>query len=87
MIDYKYQVGGSLTVNAPSYVRRQADYLLYEALKQGKFCYILNSRQMGNPLCLQVQNIACNKKDLNAVALICRLLVLPISLHSSGTRV
>ncbi|MBN4005114.1 CHASE2 domain-containing protein [Nostoc sp. LPT] len=47
MIDYKYQVGGSLTVNAPSYVRRQADYLLYEALKQGEFCYILNSRQMG----------------------------------------
>ncbi|MEH2330092.1 CHASE2 domain-containing protein [Nostoc sp.] len=47
MIDYKYQVGGSLTVNAPSYVRRQADYLLYEGLKQGEFCYILNSRQMG----------------------------------------
>ncbi|MEH2184471.1 CHASE2 domain-containing protein [Nostoc sp.] len=47
MIDYKYQVGGSLTVNAPSYVRRQADYLLYESLKQGEFCYILNSRQMG----------------------------------------
>ncbi|MEH2279431.1 MAG: CHASE2 domain-containing protein [Nostoc sp.] len=47
MIDYKYQVGGSLTVNAPSYVLRQADYLLYEALKQGEFCYILNSRQMG----------------------------------------
>ncbi len=47
MTDYKYQVGGSLTVNAPSYVRRQADTLLYEALKQGEFCYILNSRQMG----------------------------------------
>ena len=44
---YKYQVGGSLTVNAPSYVQRKADSLFYDALKQGEFCYVLNSRQMG----------------------------------------
>ncbi|AFZ21304.1 AAA-like domain-containing protein [Allocoleopsis franciscana] len=42
-----YQLGGSLTIDAPSYVQRQADSQLYQALKRGEFCYILNSRQMG----------------------------------------
>ena len=31
----------------PSYVERQADLELYIGLKQGQFCYILTSRQMG----------------------------------------
>lgn len=43
----RYQVGGSLTNNAPSYIYRQADTELYAALKRGEFCYVLNSRQMG----------------------------------------
>ncbi len=42
-----YQVGGSLKSNAPTYVERQADEQIYQALKQGDFCYVLNCRQMG----------------------------------------
>ena len=42
-----YVVGGNLHPDAPSYVRRQADDDLYEALGRGEFCYILTSRQMG----------------------------------------
>ncbi|MEO0886448.1 MAG: AAA-like domain-containing protein, partial [Cyanobacteria bacterium J06648_10] len=42
-----YQVGGSLTKDAPSYVERRADSELVDALQRGEFCYVLNSRQMG----------------------------------------
>ncbi|GAB1544365.1 hypothetical protein NUACC21_70410 [Scytonema sp. NUACC21] len=44
---YQYQIGGSLATDALSYVERKADAELYKALKQGEFCYVLNSRQMG----------------------------------------
>ncbi|NET09329.1 MAG: hypothetical protein F6K16_32430 [Symploca sp. SIO2B6] len=47
MITDQYQVGGSLATDHPSYVVRRADTELYEALKVGRFCYVLNSRQMG----------------------------------------
>jgi signal transduction histidine kinase len=44
---YEYQVGGSLKLNALSYVARQADAELYDSLIQGELCYVFNSRQMG----------------------------------------
>lgn len=45
--NYEYHLGGSLPVDASSYVMRQADSDFYALLKAGQFCYVLNSRQMG----------------------------------------
>ena len=42
-----YKVGGTLPTNSPSYVIRTADAELFNFLKQGEYCYVFNSRQMG----------------------------------------
>lgn len=42
-----YQVGGSLKIDSPTYVEREADRQLYDALVREEFCYVLTSRQMG----------------------------------------
>jgi hypothetical protein len=42
-----YHVGGVLAPTIPSYVERPADRELYEALRAGELCYVLDTRQMG----------------------------------------
>jgi hypothetical protein len=46
---YTYQVGGSLTIDAPSYVEREADEDLYEALKGVNFAMSLTPDKWASP--------------------------------------
>ncbi|HEY9649049.1 MAG TPA: AAA-like domain-containing protein, partial [Coleofasciculaceae cyanobacterium] len=71
---YQYQVGGSLEYQHPTYVVRQADCDLYEGLKNGEFCYVLNSRQMGKSSLrvqmmkkLKEQGIKCASIDMTRI--------------------
>jgi hypothetical protein len=68
-----YHVGGSVPLDAPSYIKREADDLFYNYLKNGQYCYVLNSRQMGkSSLWVQTQkrlkedNIDCATIDLSS---------------------
>src|SRR5215813_12146345 len=64
-----YVIGGTLQRDARSYVRRKADDLLYEAINEGKFCYVLTSRQMGKSS-LMVRTATRLRDDGVAVAVL-----------------
>jgi len=72
MVD-QYIFSGSLPENASTYVTREADAQLYEGLKAGKFCYVLNSRQSGKSSLrvrtmqrLREDGVQCAAVDLSA---------------------
>ncbi|MEM6451749.1 MAG: AAA-like domain-containing protein [Cyanobacteria bacterium P01_D01_bin.105] len=67
-------LGGSLPLEDQTYVVREGDQQLYQALRQGEFCYVLNSRQMGKSSLrvrtmqrLQAEGITCGVVDLSAM--------------------
>ena len=70
---FEYWVGGSLPLEALSYVKRQADEDFYAGLKAGEFCYVLNARQMGKSSLrvrtmkrLQDAGVVCVSIDITA---------------------
>ena len=55
--------------DAPSYVERRADIVLYEGLKRGEFCYVLTPRQMGKSS-LMVRTAARLRAEGTAVVML-----------------
>jgi hypothetical protein len=71
-----YQAGGSLPLDAPTYVMRQADEVLFQSLMRAEPCYVFNSRQMGKSSLrvrtmqrLRQENVRCAAVDLTAIGI------------------
>ncbi|MEL6816764.1 MAG: HAMP domain-containing protein, partial [Cyanobacteria bacterium J06598_3] len=69
-----YQVGGSLPLEALTYVVRQADRQLYQALRRRQYCYIFNARQMGKSSLrvqmmqrMRLEGVTCAAIDLSSI--------------------
>src|SRR5437763_15911665 len=69
-----YITGGTLPRDAPSYVVRKADEDLLQGLLEGRFCYVLTSRQMGKSSLmvrtaarLRQEGVTCAVLDLTAI--------------------
>lgn len=74
MRSLNYQVGGSLAIHNQTYVVRQAEHDLYQALLAGEFCYVFNARQMGKSSLrlrvkhrLQAEGWSCAGIDVTAI--------------------
>jgi len=68
-----FLAGGALSINAPSYIEREADTHLFTSLLRSEFCYVLTSRQMGKSSLmmrtaarLRQEGVAAIVLDLNA---------------------
>lgn len=64
-----YVTGGTVPTGSSAYVVRQADTQLLEGLREGRFCYVLNTRQMGKSS-LMVRTAATLRQEGYAVAVL-----------------
>src|SRR5438094_7343209 len=64
-----YITGGTVPGDALSYVTRRADEQLFEGLRQGEFCYVLTSRQMGKSSLMVRTALRLKQEGIAAVVL------------------
>ena len=69
-----YYLGGTVPLDSPAYVVRYADLYLYEALREGEYCYVFNARTMGKSSLfvratsrLKAEGFKCATVDLSKI--------------------